>query len=62
LGYYHGFSNLSAESEYAGYGYDQPKYFTRSARLGIQYNFPAARSNARLGSAKKTGIRNWISK
>lgn len=62
LGYYQGLSNLNSASEYAGYGYDEPKYRTRAARLGIQYNFPAARSNARSGSAKKTGLGSWIKK
>jgi hypothetical protein len=62
LGYYHGLSNLSSGSEYGGYGYDEPKYFTRAARLGLQYNFPAARSNARSGSAKKNSLKSWVSK
>ena len=62
LGYYQGLSNLNSGSEYAGYGYDEPKYRTRAARLGIQYNFPAARSNARSGSVKKAALRSWISK
>ena len=62
LGYYQGFSNLNSGSEYAGYGYDEPKYRTHAARVGIQYNFPAARTNARSGPAKKAGFRSWISK
>jgi hypothetical protein len=62
LGYYHGLSNLNSKSEYAGYGYDEPKYRTRAARLGIQYNFPAARSHARSAHSKKAGMGAWISK
>jgi len=62
LGYYQGFSNLNSGSEYSGYGYDEPKYRTCAARVGIQYNFPAARSNARSAPAKKTGLSSWISK
>ena len=61
LGYYHGLSNLSSGSEYGG-GYDEPKYFTRAARLGINYNFPAARSHATSGSGKKNGFKSWVSK
>ncbi len=62
LGYYHGLSNLSSGSEYGGYGYDEPKYFTRAARLGINYNFPAARSHATSGSAAKNGFKSWVAK
>jgi hypothetical protein len=62
LGYYQGLSNLNSKSEYAGYGYEEPKYRTRAARLGVQYNFPAARNNARSGSGKKSEFRSWISK
>lgn len=62
LGYYHGFSNLSSGSEYGGYGYDEPKYFTRAARLGVQYNFPAARSHAKSQTGTKSSFKSWISK
>lgn len=60
LSYYHGFSNLMSGSEYGGYGYDEPKYFTRGARLGVQYNFGQARKHA--SAASKNSFRSWMGK
>ncbi len=68
-GYYHGLSNLSSESDnYGGgsYGYDAPKYVTRSARVGVMYHFPVARSNARKvitqGTSGKKSASAWFRK
>ena len=61
LSYYHGLSNLMAGSEYGGYGYDEPKYFTRAARLGIQYNFGDARKHAN-STASKNSLKGWVTK
>jgi hypothetical protein len=58
LGYYHGFSGLTSGSEYSGYGYNEPKYTTRSARLGIRYNVRAGRNNARSSGSRS--VRNWL--
>jgi hypothetical protein len=62
LGYYHGLSNLSSGSEYGGYGYDEPKYFTRAARLGVQYNFPQAKKHNNSGAVKKSSLKSWVAK
>lgn len=62
LGYYHGLSNLSSGSEYGGYGYDEPKYFTRAARLGVHYNLPQAKKHATSGTVKKSAFKSWVAK
>lgn len=61
LSYYHGLSNLMSGSEYGGYGYDEPKYFTRAARLGIQYNFGNAKKHAN-STASKSSFKSWVTK
>lgn len=50
LGYYHGFSNLDSSSDTYGGGYDQPKYFTNAARVGVCYAFRGPGTNKGSGS------------
>lgn len=61
LNYYNGLSNLTSESSYGGYGNNEPKYLTRAARLGIQYNFGQARKHA-ASAASKNSFRSWMGK
>lgn len=52
-GYYHGFTNLDSSSDSYGGGYDQPKYFTNAARVGVCYAFHGPRTHARSASTGK---------
>lgn len=52
LGYYHGFTNLSA-NEYSGYGYDGPKYYTNAARLGVYYAYHGSPKKKTASTGRK---------